>query len=60
MCITLPAWIVVALIQVGQMNLVEAVPFLLLCLIGLFVAGRFFWGVQEKQTIPSRGEMVSV
>src|SRR2546429_4567031 len=51
MCITLPAWIAVPLIQAGQMNLIEAVPFLLLCLIGLFVAGRFFWSVQEKETV---------
>jgi len=60
MCITLPAWIVVPLIQVGQMNLIEAVPFLLLCLIGLFVAGRFFWSVQEKEIAHSLGEMVPV
>ena len=60
MYITLLAWIVVPLIQAGQMNLIEAVPFLLLCLIGLFVAGRFFWSVQEKETVQPRGEMVSV
>lgn len=60
MCITLPAWIVVPLIQVGQMNLFEAVPFLLLCLIGLFVAGRFFWSVQEKEIVHSRREMIPV
>ena len=60
MCITLPAWIVVPLIQTGQMNLIEAVPFLLLCLIGLFVAGWFFWSVQEKEIAYSRGEMVPV
>jgi hypothetical protein len=60
MCITLPAWIAVPLIQTGQLNLIEAVPFLLLCLIGLFVAGRFFWSVQEKETAYSRGEMVPV
>jgi hypothetical protein len=60
MCITLPAWIVVPLIQVGQMNLFEAVPFLLLCLIGLVVTGRFFWSVQEKEIVQSRREMVPV
>jgi hypothetical protein len=60
MCITLPAWIVVPLIQVGQMNLFEAVPFLLLCLIGLVVTGRFFWSVQEKEIVHSRREMVPV
>src|SRR6266568_1214551 len=58
MCITLPAWIAVPLIQAGQMNLIEAVPFLILCLIGLFVAGRFFWSVQEKETVHPRCEMV--
>ncbi|HYX51751.1 MAG TPA: hypothetical protein VE843_18525, partial [Ktedonobacteraceae bacterium] len=60
MCITLPAWIVVPLIQVGQMNIIEAVPFLLLCLIGLFVAGRFFWCVREKEKVSSQREMVAV
>jgi hypothetical protein len=60
MCITLPAWIVVPLIQTGQMNLIEAIPFLLLCLIGLFVAGRFFWSVQEKEIEHSRSEMAPV
>jgi len=58
MCITFPAWIAVPLIQAGQLNLIEAVPFLLLCLIGLFVAGRFFWSVQEKETVHPRCEMV--
>src|SRR5260370_23155877 len=45
MCITLPARIVVPLIQVGQVNLIEAVPVLLLCLIRVFVAGRIFSSV---------------
>ena len=60
MCITLPAWIVVPLIQVGQMNLVEAVPFLLLCLIGLFVAGGFFWNVRDKEMVQAPRKMVLV
>ena len=55
MSITLPVWIAVPLIQAGQMNLIEATPFLLLCLVGLYVAGRFFWCVQEEKA-PSRGE----
>ncbi len=55
MSITLPAWIAVPLIQAGQMNLVEAAPFTLLCPVGLYVAGRFFWCVQEEKA-PSRGE----
>jgi hypothetical protein len=57
MCITLPAWIAVPLIQAGQLNLFEAVPFLLLCLIGLFVAGRYFWSIEEKEMVHSPGEM---
>lgn len=60
MCITLPAWIIVPLIQFGQMNIVEAVPFLLLRLIGLFVAGRFFWSVREREIVHSPYEMVPV
>jgi hypothetical protein len=55
MSITLPAWIAVPLIQAGQINLIEAAPFLLLCLVGLNVAGRFFWSVQEEQ-VRSHGE----
>ena len=42
MCVTLPAWIVVPLVQSGQINFVEAAPFTLLCLVGLYIAGRFF------------------
>jgi hypothetical protein len=59
MCITLPAWIVVPLIQAGQINLIEAAPFTLLCLMGLFVAGRFFWSVQEGKA-RSSSEMAPV
>jgi hypothetical protein len=44
----------------GADKSIEAVPFLLLCLIGLFVAGRFFWSVQEKEIVHSPGEMVPV
>jgi hypothetical protein len=59
MSITLPAWMAVPLIQAGQLNLIEAAPFTLLCLVGLYVAGRFFWCVQEEQA-PARGEMAPV
>ena len=59
MCITLPAWIAVPLIQAGQINLIEAAPFLLLCLLGLYVAGRFFWSVHEGKA-HSSGEMAPV
>ena len=47
MSITIPAWIVVPLIQDGSVNPVEASPFLVLCLIGLYVAVQFFRSVQE-------------
>jgi hypothetical protein len=33
----------------GKINLVEAAPFVLLCLVGLYVARRFFWSVQEEK-----------
>jgi hypothetical protein len=59
MSITLPAWMAVPLIQAGQLNLIEAAPFTLLCLVGLYVAGRFFWCVQEEQA-PARGDMAPV
>ncbi|MFN8496669.1 MAG: hypothetical protein U0641_02350 [Anaerolineae bacterium] len=49
MSVTIPAWIVVPLVQDGSINLVEASPFLLLCLIGLYVAVQFFRSVQEDQ-----------
>ena len=59
MSITLPAWIAVPLIQAGQINLIEAAPFLLLCLVGLYVTGRFFWSVHEEKA-HSSGEMAPV
>jgi hypothetical protein len=61
MCITLPAWIAVPLIQAGQINLIEAAPFILLCLMGLYVSGRFFWSVQEREveTTRPRRELVA-
>lgn len=50
MSITLPAWIVVPLLQTGQINLIEAAPFGLLCLVGLYVTGRFFASIQQEET----------
>jgi hypothetical protein len=47
MCITIPTWIAVALIEQGTINPVEAVPFLVLCLVGLVLAGLFHRNVQE-------------
>jgi len=57
MSVTLPAWIAVPLISAGQLNLVEAAPFTLLCLVGLYISGRFFWSVrerEEKTAVPRR------
>ena len=48
MCITIPAWIVVPLLQDGKVNFVEASPFLLLCLLGLALAALFYASVREK------------
>jgi hypothetical protein len=58
MCIALPAWIAVPLLQSGQINLVEAAPLTLLCLVGLYVAGRFFWSVREEEKAHQPSEMM--
>lgn len=60
MSVTLPAWIIVPLLQSGQLNLVESAPFTLLCLVGLYVAGRFFWSVREKTTMNAGRELAAV
>jgi hypothetical protein len=60
MSITLPAWIAVPLMQAGQINLIEVAPFTLLCLVGLYVAGRFFWSVREEEQTRSHSEMAPV
>jgi len=60
MCITLPAWIAVPLMQAGQLNFIEAAPFTLLCLVGLYVAWCFFWSVREEEQTSAYGKMVPV
>ncbi len=52
MSITLPAFIVVPLIQDGKTTLVEAIPFSLMSLMGLVLVGVFYRCVQEKQAEP--------
>jgi len=47
MFISIPAWIVVALIREGKTNLFEASPFLVLSLIGIALTGLFYQNVQE-------------
>ncbi len=49
MFITIPTWIAVPLIQTGQINWIEAAPFLLLCLVGFALAWLFFRNVQEEK-----------
>jgi hypothetical protein len=51
MFISIPAWIVVPLIQDGKINLIEASPFLVVCLLGLVLAGMFYWNVQEEKAL---------
>ena len=50
MCITLPAFIAVPLIQDGKINLIEASPLLVLCLIGPVLSAMFFGNVREEGT----------
>jgi hypothetical protein len=45
MFITIPAWIVVPLIREGKVNLVEGIPFFLLCLIGFVLVVLFYRSV---------------
>jgi hypothetical protein len=47
MCITIPAWIAVPLVQQGRLNPIEAIPFLVLCLVGLCLAAWFYRSVEE-------------
>ncbi len=49
MSVTIPAFIAVAAIQAGQLTLLEAALLVLVCLIGLYVAARYFWSVREEE-----------
>ncbi len=51
MFISIPAWIVVPLIQDGKMNPIEASPFLVVCLLGLVLTGLFYRNVQEEKML---------
>lgn len=61
MSITLPAWIAVPLIQDGKTNLVEAIPFSLVSLAGLYLVMQFYRNVrgaplgrrEEAKSMPS-------
>jgi hypothetical protein len=50
MCITLPAFIAVPLIQDGKISLIEASPLLILCLVGPILTGMFYRHIQEVKT----------
>ncbi len=47
MFLTIPAWIVVPLVQDGQLRAVEALPFLLICAVGLVLAGLFLHNLRD-------------
>jgi hypothetical protein len=47
MFISIPAWIVVPLIQSAKLNLFEATPFVVLSLSGIVLAGLFYTNVRE-------------
>ncbi len=49
MFISIPAWIVVPLIQAGKVRPIEASPFLVVSLLGLVLAGMFYRNVREVQ-----------
>ncbi len=48
MSVTLPAFIIVPLIQDGKTTLIEAMPFSVVSLAGLYLFGRFYWNMQDK------------
>ena len=60
MRVTLPASIAAPLVQTGQLTPVAAGPLALLCLIGLYIAGRYFWSIQEKSPTYVHAERVKI
>lgn len=60
MCVTIPAFIAVPLLQAGQLTLLEAALIVLVCLIGLYGAVRFFWSVREEERAHPQREMAPV
>ncbi len=61
MCVTIPAWIAVPLIQDGKINPIEAAPLLIVCAAGPVLAGLFFRHVldQDKQSCDTMGAAVA-
>jgi hypothetical protein len=60
MCVTIPAFIAAPLLQAGQMTLLEAALVVLVCLIGLYGAVRFFWSVRQEESAHPYREMAPV
>lgn len=53
MFIAIPTWIAVPLIQSGEINFQEAIPFLILCIVGLVFTAWFYWNVQPGPSASS-------
>ncbi len=49
MCIAIPAWIVVPLVQDGKANLLQSSPFLTICLVGLGLTAAFYRSIQAEK-----------
>lgn len=47
MFLTIPAWIVVPLVQDGKIQVIEAAPFLALCAVGFVLVGLFLRNLRE-------------
>lgn len=59
MSITLPAFAVVPLIQDGKTNLIEAIPFSLVSLAGLYLVMQFYRSVQDENAGQLHGHPLS-
>ena len=47
MCVVIPAWILVPWVEKGSVNWVEAIPFLAISLLGLFLNVAFYRGLSD-------------
>lgn len=54
MCITLPAFIAVPLLQEGKTNWVESSPLLALSLVGFFLTWKFYGNIKEESRLSLR------
>jgi hypothetical protein len=51
MFLTIPAWIVVPLVQDGKIQIVEAAPFLALCAVGFVLVGLFLRHLHDEPAV---------